>query len=215
MSPLAVFVTGGTGYLGRRLIPQLAARGHTVRALVRPGSEGRLSSECLAVVGDALDRTSFADLIPPSDTLVQLVGTPRPNPTKARQFREVDLVSAQESVAAAVAASIRHFVYVSVAHPAPTMKAFIEVRTEAEALIHESGLNATILRPWYILGPGHRWPYFLLPIYSILERLPVTRETAQRLGLVKLGQMIRAIVTAVESPAHDIRIVAVPEIRSS
>ena len=34
-----VFVTGGTGYIGSRLIPILAQRGHEVMALVRPGSE--------------------------------------------------------------------------------------------------------------------------------------------------------------------------------
>ncbi|MFL5496078.1 MAG: NAD-dependent epimerase/dehydratase family protein [Gemmatimonadales bacterium] len=36
--PHLVFVTGGTGYLGRVLIPELLHRGHAVRALVRPGS---------------------------------------------------------------------------------------------------------------------------------------------------------------------------------
>ena len=37
-----VFLTGGTGYMGQRLIPTLMARGHRVRALVRPGSERKL-----------------------------------------------------------------------------------------------------------------------------------------------------------------------------
>ncbi|MCH7666681.1 MAG: NmrA family NAD(P)-binding protein [Acidobacteria bacterium] len=36
----SVFVSGGTGYLGRHLIPALSRRGHKVRILVRPGSEG-------------------------------------------------------------------------------------------------------------------------------------------------------------------------------
>jgi len=45
------------------------------------------------------------------------------------------------------------------------MKAYIAVREECEEIIQESGLNATILRPWYVLGPGHRWPYMLLPMY--------------------------------------------------
>ena len=38
-----VFVTGGTGYLGRPLIRELLTRCHTVRALVRPGSEKKLA----------------------------------------------------------------------------------------------------------------------------------------------------------------------------
>jgi len=33
-----VFIAGGTGYMGSRLIPLLVARGHEVKALVRPGS---------------------------------------------------------------------------------------------------------------------------------------------------------------------------------
>ena len=45
------------------------------------------------------------------------------------------------------------------------MKAYIEVRKECEAEIQDAGLTATILRPWYVLGPGHRWPVLLKPMY--------------------------------------------------
>jgi len=144
---------------------------------------------------------------------VHLVGTPRPSPAKARQFREVDLVSIRESVAAAVEARVRHFVYVSVAHPAPIMRAYIEVRAEGERLIREAGLSATILRPWYILGPGHRWPLVLMPAYWLLERVGATRDSAQRLGLVTIDQMIGTLVAAVENPAEDVRVVGVADIR--
>src|SRR5262252_6483792 len=152
MTNRKIFITGGTGYLGQALIPELLKRGHAVRALVRRGSEGKLPSGCAAVVGDPLDKKSFAPQIPPADTFVQLVGVPRPSPAKADQFRAIDLVSVRESVAAAVDAGITHFIYVSVAHPAPVMKAYIEVRSQGEDMIRESGLNATILRPWYVLG---------------------------------------------------------------
>lgn len=55
------------------------------------------------------------------------------------------------------------------------MKAFLAVRAEGDAMIRDSGIPATFLRPWYVLGPGHRWLYFLLPFYWICERLPVCR----------------------------------------
>src|SRR5688572_25233887 len=157
MTRRRVFITGGTGYLGRALAPLLLSRGHEVRALVRRGSEGRLPRGCEAVEGDPLDAASFAGVVAPSDTFVQLVGVPRPSPAKARQFREVDLVSGRASVGAARAAGVRHFVYVSVAQPAPVMKAYQEVRAEVESLLKSSGVPATVLRPWYVLGPGHRW----------------------------------------------------------
>src|SRR5688572_12137875 len=49
-----VFITGGTGYVGRRLVRALLELGHDVRVLTRPGSESRVPSGASAVVGDAL-----------------------------------------------------------------------------------------------------------------------------------------------------------------
>ena len=49
-----VFLTGGTGYMGRALAEELVRRGHRVRALVRAGSEGKVASGCELVHGDAL-----------------------------------------------------------------------------------------------------------------------------------------------------------------
>jgi uncharacterized protein YbjT (DUF2867 family) len=110
-------------------------------------------------------------------------------------------------------ARIRHFVYLSVAHPAPMMHAYIAVRSQCEAAIESAGINATILRPWYVLGPGHRWPYLLVPIYKLAELLPPTRDGALRLGLVTLEQMTSALTVAVENPVVGRRVVTVPEIR--
>jgi uncharacterized protein YbjT (DUF2867 family) len=215
MTARRVFITGGTGYLGRALVPRLVERGHEVRALVRKGSESKLPRGCEAVQGDPLDESSFAGRVAPSDTFVQLVGVPRPSPAKAKQFREIDLVSGRASVAAARAAGVAHFVYVSVAQPAPVMKAYWEARAEVEGLLRESGVRATVLRPWYVLGPGHRWPYLLKPFYYVCERLPSTRETALRLGFVTHAQMTDALVRAVEDPAEDFRVLTVPDIRAA
>jgi uncharacterized protein YbjT (DUF2867 family) len=141
------------------------------------------------------------------------VGVPHPSPAKAAEFRSIDLASARASVAAAVGAAVSHFVYVSVAQPSPVMKAYQAARGEAEQLIRDSGLAATILRPWYVLGPGHRWPYVLVPMYWVFERLPATRETASRLGLITLKEIVAALLCSVESPADGIRILDVPTIK--
>ena len=213
--PRNVFIAGGSGYLGRPLIADLLQRGHQVRALVREGSQKKLPPGCSAVLGNALDSGSYAAQISPSDTLVQLVGVPHPSPAKAAQFRSIDLVSASGAIRAAAGAGIGHFVYLSVAHPAPMMKAYIQVRSECEELIRQTGINATILRPWYVLGPGHRWPYALIPMYWLMEQFPATRAGALRLGLVTLAQMRSALVNAIENPCHGIRIVEVPQIREA
>jgi uncharacterized protein YbjT (DUF2867 family) len=210
-----IFIAGGTGYIGTALIPVLLERGHRVRALVRPGSKAKLPAECEVVSGNALDANSYRQLIRPSDTFIHLVGVPHPSPAKAAEFRDIDLVSAREAINACAELGMRHFIYLSVAQPAPMMKDYITVRAECEQMLKDRHLNATVVRPWYVLGPGHRWPYLLLPFYKVCEWLPFTRAVALRLGLVTLDQLVLALVGAVESPVLSTRLVGVPEIRAA
>jgi uncharacterized protein YbjT (DUF2867 family) len=191
----------------------LLAKGFEVHALVRPGSQARLPAGARAAHGDALDAASFRGLIPAGATIVHLVGTPHPSPAKAAEFQRVDLASIRATTTAAARANCGHLVYVSAAHPAPVMKAYIAVRVAGEGLIAAAGIPATILRPWYVLGPGHRWPYALVPFYALFRALPATRDGARRLGLVTRRAMVGALVHAVESaPPEGVRIVEVPEI---
>jgi uncharacterized protein YbjT (DUF2867 family) len=213
MTPRHVFVTGGTGYLGRPLIAQLLERGHAVRALVRPGSRGKLPAGAEPVVGDALDPSTWAHAVAPAHTLVHLVGTPHPSPWKGREFQEIDLRSIRASVDAAIGGGIQHLVYVSVAQPAPVMRAYIAARSAGECAVRGSRVPATILRPWYVIGPGHWWPCLLLPAYALFAQFSSTAQGAERLGLVSHDQMIAALVAAIEQPTAGLRIVGVPEIR--
>jgi uncharacterized protein YbjT (DUF2867 family) len=208
-----VFVTGGTGYIGRRLIPRLVTSGHTVRALIRSGSEQKVPQGCTPLIGDVLDRSTFAASLDRDSIVVHLVGTPKPSPAKAAQFEAIDFVSARECIAAAAAANVRHFIYVSVAQPAPVMRAYVNVRARGEALLRESGLSHTILRPWYVLGPGHRWPYVLYPMYWAASLVPSLHDGATRLGMVTLDQMLRALEWSVSTAGHESRLLEVPEIR--
>ena len=85
-----VFITGGTGYVGRRLARALLEPGYEVRVLTRAESSSRVPAG--------------------GDTLVHLVGTPHPSPSKAAEFRRVDLPSILASVAAARHAGAAHVV---------------------------------------------------------------------------------------------------------
>src|SRR4030095_2242386 len=153
-----IFITVGTGYIGNRLISVLLKNGYYIKALVRKGSENRLPEGCEAVFGNALDPSTFADKIPPAKIFIQLVGVAHPSPSKKQQFIEIDLASITASVNAAKDKGIEHFIYISVAQPNNIMKDYTAVRMQGEKKIRENFMNATFLRPFYVLGPAHYWP---------------------------------------------------------
>ena len=110
-----IFITGGTGYMGRRLIKMLLQKGYNVKALVRNGSENKLPKGCDYVIANPFDLNSFAKEIPPGSTFIQLLGVSHPGPKKKEQFKTIDLASVKASASAAKEAGVKHFIYVSVA----------------------------------------------------------------------------------------------------
>ncbi|MBV8549806.1 MAG: NAD(P)-dependent oxidoreductase [Acidobacteriaceae bacterium] len=208
-----IFVTGGTGYVGSRVIPALYAEGHEVVALFRSSSRSKVPSSCIPAEGNALAGDSYRHHVRGADTFLHLVGVSHPSPAKAREFMEIDLKAGLEAIRVARESNVNHFVFMSVAHPAPVMQAYIQARVECEQAIVASHLNSTILRPWYILGPGHRWPYVLLPFYKAGELFPKTRDGALRLGLLSIHEIVNGLVHVIANPSHGVRVLETQDIR--
>src|SRR5437868_12136876 len=140
-----VFISGGTGYVGRALVERLVSSGHDVRVLARGGSEGKVAPGAELVRGNALAAGTFAQHVASCDTYVHLTGVSHPAPWKGRAFRSIDLASLRASATAAKKGGVAHFIYVSVAQPAPVMKAYIRVRQECEGILADERLVSTIL----------------------------------------------------------------------
>jgi hypothetical protein len=93
------------------------------------------------------------------------------------------------------------------------MRAYVDVRRRVEEEVIASGIPHTFVRPWYVLGPGHRWPYLFIPMYWVFHALPSTRDGAKRLGLVTLPQMLNSLVWSVETAGSESRTLNVVDIR--
>jgi len=210
-----VFITGGTGYMGRRLIALLLNKGYAVKALVREGSQNQLPKGCSYVMGNPFDASAFSNTIPAGTTFVQLLGVSHPGPSKKEQFRTIDLASAKASAEAAKQAGVQHFVYVSVAQtPTSFMKDYQQCRSEGEAAIRNTKIPATFIRPWYVVGPGHYWPLLFWPLFTILEWIPSTSKKARALRLVTLKQMLHTLLYAIDNmPATGVEIIEIDSIR--
>lgn len=75
---MQVFLSGGTGYVGRALVAKLIERGHRARVLARPGSEHKVPAGAEAVPGNPLDPATFSAAVSAGDTFVQLTGVAHP-----------------------------------------------------------------------------------------------------------------------------------------
>jgi uncharacterized protein YbjT (DUF2867 family) len=210
-----VFITGGTGYMGSRLIKLLLDKDYTVKALVRNGSQNKLPKGCDYVIANPFDATSFAKDISAGSTFIQLLGVAHPGPKKKEQFKIIDLASANASATAASQAGVQHFIYVSVAQtPTSVMKDYQQCRAEGEAYIRSTEIPATFIRPWYVVGPGHYWPLLFSPLFKILEWIPSTSQKAKALRLVSLKQMLNTLLYAIEQPPEEgVNIIEIESIR--
>ena len=110
---MRVLVTGATGYLGGHVAARLAAAGHTVLALARPGREGNVPAGCQAVVGDVLHPASLDRAIDGCDALVHLAALVRMWVRDRREFDRVNVEGLAAALRAAERCRVRRILYTS------------------------------------------------------------------------------------------------------
>jgi len=212
----SVFITGATGYMGKRLVKALLDDGYRVIALTRKGSEHKLPEGSEKIIANPFDARTFQHSVPRDCVYVQLLGVSKPSPAKAQQFKEIDLRSVKASADAASFAQVSHLIYVSVAMaPSKIMRAYQQVRQEGEEYCLNKKLNCTFVRPWYVLGPGHWWPVLLLPFYGLALLVPLWRKAARAQGLVTIRQMLHTLVDAIQNEPAPLKIYEITDIRNA
>ena len=107
----AILVTGGTGTLGRQVVPRLHDAGHDVRVLSRPNHKGDEDTKeggqgIEFVTGDLATGQGIDAAVEGTKIIVHLAGTPKGDEVKARHL-----------VRAASRAGAQHLVYISVVGP--------------------------------------------------------------------------------------------------
>jgi NADH dehydrogenase len=170
-----ILVTGGTGFIGPRVVHALRERDKPVRALVREPS-GEKATTLAAwgaelVQGDMTDTASLRRAVEGSDVVVHLVAIRQGN---AQQFRRVMEEGTRDLVAAAKDAGVKRFVLMSALGTSEQSKDLVpyyHAKWEQEQMVTGSGLEHVIFRPSFVFaGNGG-----ILPTFRRLARLsPVT-----------------------------------------
>jgi uncharacterized protein YbjT (DUF2867 family) len=188
----SILVTGGTGTLGRHVVPRLRDAGCEVRVLSRSGREGREGIEF--VTGDLATGEGIPAAVDGTEVILHLAGTTKGDEVKARHL-----------VAAASRAGTRHLVYISVvgADRIPVhsgidraMFGYFGSKLAAEQVVADSGLGWTTLR-------ATQFHDLLLMTVQQLARLPVVPVPAGfRFQPVDAGEVAaRLVELALGAPA--------------
>ena len=195
-----VLVTGGTGFVGRALVPKLVEGGHRVRVLAR-GKRKTSPAEKLnlqIVAGDVTKAKTLPKALEDIEVVIHLVGIIAEHGEST--FEKVHCQGTANLVEAAKAFGIRRFLHMSALGSRPqALTNYHKTKFRAEQYLHKSGLDFTIFRPSVILGPDSEFLEAFARIIRLspLVALPKTRRG--RLQPIWVGDVADCFVQAIEN----------------
>jgi NADH dehydrogenase len=174
-----ILVTGGTGFVGSKVVHALRAEERPVRVLARrPEKQERLRAwGCEVVLGDMTDAASLRRAVEGCEAVVHLVGLPPfadPNATE-----RVMTQGTRDLVAAAKEANVARFVLMSangVSEETLDVAPYYRAKWEMEGEVKRSGLEHVVFRPSFVFGKeGGQLPQQLMlvrwsPVTPVLGR---------------------------------------------
>lgn len=214
-----VFVTGGTGFLGGRVIERLVADGTAVRALVRRELPPHLANLGVELHhGDLVDASTLAGALDGVDTVIHCAGLVTDYAPYA-EFMRVNGTGTSNLVDAGLAAGVRRFVHISTtdvygyqAEPQSesdpvrtTGLGYNESKIRAEVVVRAAGerdgLPFTIIRPASIYGP--RSKTFVEDFVYLLKKkqMVLFGDGGQDAGLAYVDNVVDLIFAAAGSDA--------------
>jgi uncharacterized protein YbjT (DUF2867 family) len=198
-----VLVTGGTGFVGPKVVHALRARGHDVRALVRrPAGAGALQAwGCELAEGDVTDPNSLGRAVQGCDAVVHLVAIikgPR------QEFERVMVRGTGNLLAAAKTADVRRFVLMSALGTTEENRdlvPYFHAKWEMEHAVAGSGLEHVTFRPSFVFGKdGGVLPMFIRQV-RLAPLTPVVGTGEVRLQPIWVEDVAQFFAQGVDAPS--------------
>ena len=193
-----ILVLGGTGFVGRHLCQELARRQCRVTVPTRHPSKAQPAPSLPGlelVPADVHDQAALARLVPGHDAVVNLVAILHGNPSG---FERVHVELVKKLSRACTDAGVARLVHVSAlgaSKDAPSM--YQRSKAAGEAVLRESGLDCTVLRPSVIFGEGDQFLTVFARLQAVLPIMPLAGADTL-FQPVWVGDVVDAIVRCLE-----------------
>jgi NADH dehydrogenase len=207
---MRVFVTGGTGYVGRQVLRALVAAGHHPSALVRNGSEKKIPTDLVGrmtvSVGSIEEPVCYRSELEQCEAVIYLPGLLREFPRKGISFEHIHVLAPKIIVNEAHRAGIRRFLLMSaLGVRADSVTAYQMTKFRAEEYLRRTGLEWTIFRPSVLFGNEIEG---LVNFFTVLRDLlrmmpfivPVIGNGKYRFQPVALSNLAEGMVASLTKP---------------
>ena len=197
-----IAVTGGTGFVGGRVVDEILRRGHEPVLLARDAdaTRSRFNRPVRTVPGSISDVSSIESAVRGCDAVIHLAGII--NESEGVSFDEVHRQGPENVVAAMRKAGVRRLLHMSaMGSSADAPSEYGRTKAAGEEAVRRSGLDATIFRPSIIFGPGDGFVTLLAKIVrSNPGFIPVIGRGTVRFMPVSVREVARIFGDALERP---------------
>lgn len=202
---MIIAMTGATGFVGGATVRALVEAGHHVRALTRRSQAPQTGVTW--VEGGLGDSAALADLCTGADIVLHIAGVVNA-PDKAG-FDAANVTGTANVLAAAEGAGVRRFVHVSsLSAREPALSMYGDSKERGEALVRQSGMDWTVIRPPGVYGPGDTE---ILDSYRIAKLGIAPMPPKGRVSLIHVDDLAALLLTVVEDVGESLRQIYEPD----
>lgn len=202
-----VCIFGGTGFVGRTLVQELAKEGCTITIATRIPERAFFLRPCGApgqivpVYCDYGDASSIEKAIGNCGTVINLIGILYEKGRKST-FKKTHMETAEKIAKACAARNVRRLVHISALGIEQSASKYARSKRNGEEAVRTAFPKATILRPSVIFGPGDGLFCMFARLSVFLPALPLIGGGKTKFQPVYVGDVARAVTAVITATGN-------------